>query len=148
MSSPAPSFLTEASNIAKDSINPVDPILPLSVGFMTFIVMLYLVSYIAETMQQQEAKYTYNAEGCQLDASGNLIVAPIYSSAKGQSHVVVGHNKCVTKTSPFAIWGVGFFIALVIGGFAGASLYKAQFYIANPKLAAGLYATDMLLGRR
>lgn len=148
MASVNPSFLTEASNIAKDSVNAVNIVPSLIVGFIVFIVIMYLVVYIASVVKSDEDKLTYNTQGCKLDSSGKAISTPIYSSVRGQANQIVGYDNCVTRTSSLTIYGIGTFVSIALAVIAGSSIYKAQFYIANPKLAAGLYATDMLLGRK
>ncbi len=137
------SILSEASGIAKESINPVDIRPSVVMGFIVFLFVMYLTSIIESYIITQENEYKYDSRGCRLDFSGNRIKTPIIKNG-----VIIGHNECVRKTTSFTIYMIGFLFSIIIGVIAGSSIYKLHFMWANPKLSAGLYATDRLLGRR
>ncbi len=139
---PPASFITEASVIAKESINPVSIKPALIAGVIVFTILMYMVSFIVDAVKSSENNYKYNAQGCQLDDAGNVITAPIQKNGK-----VVGQSNCVTRTPSFVVYGFGFLFSAVLAFAAGSGVYKIGFYLANPKLGTGLYATDMLLGR-
>ncbi len=137
------SLLTEASSIAKESINPVSIKPALTIGVIVFIIMVYLTSLIVNAIKSSENNYKYNDQGCQLDHEGKIVTQPILSNGK-----VIGQNNCITRTPSFVLYGVGIFLSATLAFAAGSGVYKMGFYLANPKLGTGLYATDMLLGRR
>lgn len=95
-------ILTEAADIAKDSVVGVNPVPSIVLGISVFAIIFLIGIGIAVISRENVLTYI----------------------------------------------GVGLLMAILFGAAAGGGLYKIQFYIANPKLAAGLYATDMLLGRR
>jgi hypothetical protein len=143
------SYLTEAANIAKDSINPVNVIPALIIGTIVFIILMYIVYNISVYINDSENDQTYNSKGCLVDINGINISTPIYSRVNGSTESqIIGYDNCMTKTSPAVIYGFGMFFALGLAFLAGSGVYKAGFFLANPKLATGLYATDMLLGRK
>ncbi len=149
MASPTPSYLTEASDIAKDSIVPVSIVPSIVVGVIVFIIIMYIVSLLAASIKATEDTLTYNSQGCQVKSNGEIVQTPIYSSGKGGvPKTIIGYNKCATKTSPITIYGYGVFISIFLAVMAGSGIYKLQFYWSNPKLGVGLYAANMLFNRK
>jgi uncharacterized membrane-anchored protein len=141
-------ILTEASNIAKSSVVGVNPFPSIIAGITVFmLVMLVYIVFIDPALNVQENTLTYNSNGCALDSiTGKPISVPIYADYARQK--VIGQNNCLTKSSSIFAHIGGLIAAVFIGAAAGRGIYKLQFYFYNPKLASGLYATDMLLGRR
>ena len=103
-------------------------------------------------LNTQNNLYKYDSKGCQLDINDVPLNVPIYSTQRGRTDTIIGYNPCVTKTSSTVLYSISFIGASICAGIAGSMVFRTMFFMANPKLATGIYATGMasnaLFGRR
>jgi hypothetical protein len=127
--------ITTASNIAKDSINPVNVKPSIITGIAVTIIIFGL---IFKYMSNNKGVYLLDAAGCILDADGVRIKDPIYQSNNNgnNSPVIIGYKECSKPLSASSKYGILLVGSMISGLIAGSVVYNMMFKIANPKLAA------------
>lgn len=125
---------TTADNI-RNAINPVDIMPALYTGLLVGVIIFCISLYI----NKDEAKSNIlDYEACMIN---NSIIQN--STAEATSNPKV----CSKPMSDLQNFGFSVFVGGICGLISGTITYKILFAIANPKVTASLYATNVFMGR-
>lgn len=90
------------------------------IQFIVFVICMYLTMITVNYVKDDEAKSTYNDNGCKLDISGNPVVEPIRSDhGRGP---IIRYNYCVTRTPALLLYAVGFMVSITFASLAGRAV--------------------------
>ena len=140
--------------VGDGKITQIDPTKSYYLGTIVFFIsMIFAYNYVLS----EPSVYKLDTTGCILDLNGVRVREPIYGTqyvyrngswrneSTGQ---IVGYKECVTPMATFTKYLIAIGVSAIIGLSAGSALYNFQFKIANPQLAANIYANEQLASSR
>jgi len=125
---------TTADNI-RSAINPVDITPSLIIGCLIGIIIFSISLHLNNS----------EARSDNLDINGCIKNNSV--STNSTTETTISTTVCRKPMSKLTNFGFSVFVGGICGLVSGSIVYRISFARANPKVAAGLYATNMFMGR-
>jgi hypothetical protein len=124
-----------ASDNIRSSINPVDIMPAVYTGLIVGVIIFCISLYINNSDTKSN---NLDINGCIIDNS---------TSQNSTTMTTSSTTVCRKPMSAFTNFGFSVLVGGICGLASGSIVYRISFAKANPKVSAGLFATNIFMGR-